>query len=212
MEARSSDTAAARSSRRCHNPDQRHIVIPEWVVPIRAGDTTIEATGQLLWIPGPSPYALDRPRRWPLRRHCRCRARPWSMATRRRRAPRRARRRRHDTRRRCRPRRRRRAGDTDRADLRRQLPLPRLAAGIAGAVLLLRDREEGVYAAAFAAIFIALNGGLSTSEKSVAPSSLRLARRTRPGRHRRQPRHRLRPPGGHCSPPHQAKAARARGV
>lgn len=33
---------------------ERHTVF-EWVVPIRAGETLVEARGDLLWIPGPSP-------------------------------------------------------------------------------------------------------------------------------------------------------------
>ncbi|MDP8976824.1 MAG: hypothetical protein M3N28_10765 [Actinomycetota bacterium] len=37
-------------------PDRRHVVIPDWVIPIRMGDTTIQATGDLVWVPGPSPW------------------------------------------------------------------------------------------------------------------------------------------------------------
>lgn len=38
------------------DPDQRHVIIPDWVVPIRQGDTTVTATGDLLWVPGPSMW------------------------------------------------------------------------------------------------------------------------------------------------------------
>lgn len=37
------------------DPGRRQAVIPEWVVPIEVGDTVIEAKGELLWVPGPSP-------------------------------------------------------------------------------------------------------------------------------------------------------------
>lgn len=36
-------------------PGRRHVVIPNWVVPLRMGDITIEVTGDLVWVPGPSP-------------------------------------------------------------------------------------------------------------------------------------------------------------
>ncbi|MDZ7732403.1 MAG: hypothetical protein U5R31_04180 [Acidimicrobiia bacterium] len=35
-------------------PDERH-VIQEWVLPMRHGDERIEAAGELVWVPGPSP-------------------------------------------------------------------------------------------------------------------------------------------------------------
>ena len=38
------------------DPDQGHVIIPDWVVPIRQGDTTVTATGDLLWVPGPSMW------------------------------------------------------------------------------------------------------------------------------------------------------------
>jgi hypothetical protein len=143
------------------NPDQRHVVIPEWVVPIRAGDTTIDVTGQLLWIPGPSP--------WPwialavalfaATAAAGLAFRHWRVAV---------------------------AmllallvavdvahaagvGLSAVGGLGTQigqifagsyLSLVGWVAGIAGVVLLIRDREEGLYAAGFAATFIALNGGL----------------------------------------------------
>ena len=37
-------------------PGERHTVIADWVVPIRQGNTTVTASGDLLWIPGPSPW------------------------------------------------------------------------------------------------------------------------------------------------------------
>ncbi|MEW6475191.1 MAG: hypothetical protein AB1679_23290 [Actinomycetota bacterium] len=36
-------------------PGETHVIIPNWVVPIRHGSTTIEARGDLRWIPGSSP-------------------------------------------------------------------------------------------------------------------------------------------------------------
>ena len=35
-------------------PGKRHVVIPEWVVPMRLGAETVEAKGELVWEPGPS--------------------------------------------------------------------------------------------------------------------------------------------------------------
>ena len=46
----SSDTPPA--ARR--NPDRVHVVIPEWTVPVRLGDRTVEARGDLVWVPPPS--------------------------------------------------------------------------------------------------------------------------------------------------------------
>lgn len=36
-------------------PDRRHVVIPDWVIPMRVADRAVEARGDLLWVPGPSP-------------------------------------------------------------------------------------------------------------------------------------------------------------
>lgn len=36
-------------------PDRRHVVIPEWTIAMRMGDRTLQATGDLVWVPGPSP-------------------------------------------------------------------------------------------------------------------------------------------------------------
>ena len=43
------------------DPDRTHVIIPEWTVPVRYGDRTVEARGDLVWVPQPSPvpwYAL----------------------------------------------------------------------------------------------------------------------------------------------------------
>jgi hypothetical protein len=45
------DPAAVRAA-----PDVLHVVIPDWVVPMRHDGTRIEATGDLVWIPGPSAW------------------------------------------------------------------------------------------------------------------------------------------------------------
>jgi hypothetical protein len=37
-------------------PGERHVVNPEWIVPLRHGDTEIEVTGNLEWVPGPAPW------------------------------------------------------------------------------------------------------------------------------------------------------------
>ncbi|MGH9139431.1 MAG: hypothetical protein ACRD0G_20665 [Acidimicrobiales bacterium] len=37
------------------DPGRTHVVIPEWTITMRMGDQTIEATGDLVWVPGPSP-------------------------------------------------------------------------------------------------------------------------------------------------------------
>ncbi|MGH9212271.1 MAG: hypothetical protein ACRD2C_16560 [Acidimicrobiales bacterium] len=34
--------------------DERHVVIPDWVVPVRAGTTSVEVRGDLIWVPGSS--------------------------------------------------------------------------------------------------------------------------------------------------------------
>jgi hypothetical protein len=36
-------------------PDEEHVVIPDWVVPMVHGDQTIEVVGDLVWRPSPSP-------------------------------------------------------------------------------------------------------------------------------------------------------------
>jgi hypothetical protein len=36
-------------------PGERHVVIPEWTVTFRHGNTPFMATGELAWVPGPSP-------------------------------------------------------------------------------------------------------------------------------------------------------------
>ena len=46
----SSDTPPA--ARR--DPSREHVIIPEWTVPVRLGDRTIEARGDLVWVPPPS--------------------------------------------------------------------------------------------------------------------------------------------------------------
>ena len=38
------------------DPDSRHVLIPVWAVEVRDGDRTVTATGQLEWVPGPSPW------------------------------------------------------------------------------------------------------------------------------------------------------------
>ena len=37
-------------------PDQTHVLIPHWVVPLRIDGRSVEVTGQVLWVPGPSPW------------------------------------------------------------------------------------------------------------------------------------------------------------
>lgn len=36
-------------------PDRRHVVIPEWTIPVQMGARSITATGDLVWVPAPSP-------------------------------------------------------------------------------------------------------------------------------------------------------------
>jgi hypothetical protein len=36
-------------------PDKQHVITPEWIVPIRYDTTDINARGDLVWVPGPSP-------------------------------------------------------------------------------------------------------------------------------------------------------------
>ena len=37
------------------DPGSSHVVIPDWTIAMRMGDRTIRATGDLIWVPGPSP-------------------------------------------------------------------------------------------------------------------------------------------------------------
>ncbi len=37
-------------------PGRRHVVQPNWQVPIKIGDRTVLASGNIVWIPGPSPW------------------------------------------------------------------------------------------------------------------------------------------------------------
>jgi hypothetical protein len=37
-------------------PDQRHVVIPRWQVPLRASGQQLQVTGDVRWIPGPNPW------------------------------------------------------------------------------------------------------------------------------------------------------------
>ncbi len=37
------------------DPDSTHVVIPDWTITMQTGDRTITVTGDLLWVPGPSP-------------------------------------------------------------------------------------------------------------------------------------------------------------
>lgn len=62
------------------DPSHRHVVIPNWTVPLDAGGRAVNVTGDVLWIPGPSPWpwaggalaiaavvlAGARTRRWPV--------------------------------------------------------------------------------------------------------------------------------------------------
>lgn len=38
------------------DPGRRHVVIPDWMVEMRRGATTVAARGDLVWVPGPSPF------------------------------------------------------------------------------------------------------------------------------------------------------------
>jgi hypothetical protein len=38
------------------NPRVLHVVVPDWKVPLRQGDRTMVITGDVTWIPGPSPW------------------------------------------------------------------------------------------------------------------------------------------------------------
>lgn len=38
------------------DPGRRHVVIPDWMVEIRRGATTVAARGDLVWVPGPNPF------------------------------------------------------------------------------------------------------------------------------------------------------------
>jgi hypothetical protein len=46
-----SDPAVVRQA-----PGQRHVVQPNWQVPIKVGDQTVIASGNIVWVPGPSPW------------------------------------------------------------------------------------------------------------------------------------------------------------
>ncbi|HZC99914.1 MAG TPA: hypothetical protein VFA46_06895 [Actinomycetes bacterium] len=45
------DPAAVRQA-----PAQRHVVQPGWQVPIKIGDRTVIVSGNIVWVPGPSPW------------------------------------------------------------------------------------------------------------------------------------------------------------
>jgi hypothetical protein len=59
-------------------PGSAHVVIPEWIVPLRTGGQLVEVVGEVRWVPGPSPLpwlagaavlamavaAVGRARRW----------------------------------------------------------------------------------------------------------------------------------------------------
>lgn len=61
------------------DPDSRHVVVSDWTVPLRRDGQTIEVTGDVVWIPPPSPWpwllaslvvgaavvGASRLRRWP---------------------------------------------------------------------------------------------------------------------------------------------------
>jgi hypothetical protein len=38
-------------------PSAMHVVVPEWQVPLRQGDRTMVASGDVIWVPGPSPWS-----------------------------------------------------------------------------------------------------------------------------------------------------------
>jgi hypothetical protein len=60
------------------SPGRRHVVIPDWKIPLRIDDRTLAIEGDVVWVPGPSPWpwialavgvgavlvALSRTRRW----------------------------------------------------------------------------------------------------------------------------------------------------
>jgi hypothetical protein len=37
-------------------PGRRHVVVPNWQVPLRLGDRTLLLEGDVTWVPGPSPW------------------------------------------------------------------------------------------------------------------------------------------------------------
>lgn len=37
-------------------PDDTHVVVPELVVPVRVGGSEVGVRGDLVWVPGPSPW------------------------------------------------------------------------------------------------------------------------------------------------------------
>lgn len=142
------------------NSDQRQIVIPDWTISLSTADTTIDIHGQLEWIPGPPRWpwltaavalaALTIAAGLTRRFHAALamllavvvgldiihaagtgRAVTGSLAT--------------------------QLNETLSGSY---LSLVGWAAGIAAVVLLARRDDRGLYAAGFAALFIALNGGL----------------------------------------------------
>jgi hypothetical protein len=38
------------------DPHERHVIIPHWVVPLRVDGQPVALTGEVLWVPGPSPW------------------------------------------------------------------------------------------------------------------------------------------------------------
>jgi hypothetical protein len=48
------DTNDAPAVRRA--PDERHVVIRDWTIPLRLGDRHLAIEGDVIWVPGPSPW------------------------------------------------------------------------------------------------------------------------------------------------------------
>ena len=46
-----SDPPAVRQA-----PGQRHVVQPSWQIPVKVGDRTVIVSGNIVWVPGPSPW------------------------------------------------------------------------------------------------------------------------------------------------------------
>lgn len=38
------------------DPGSRHVVIPDWTIPLRVGDARLAIEGDVVWVPGPSPW------------------------------------------------------------------------------------------------------------------------------------------------------------
>jgi hypothetical protein len=38
------------------NPQARHVIVPDWQIPVRQGDLTMVVRGDITWVPGPSPW------------------------------------------------------------------------------------------------------------------------------------------------------------